>query len=207
MDQLSDVNPDDFMQANQNEADKALLVKFFIKPLQDKAATLAEGRPIFRETVYVDIRIPGERDSAACRPASKADIQRFPEHYRAFRNRVSDTEEIGTPLSQWPLISRSQAEELAFFNVKTVEQLAGMPDSSNHNFRAIISLKQDAQKWLSDNKDKQALQAEFDKREQALQNQLKAMQEQLDALSAPKPKARTASKPRKVNVSNSDINS
>ena len=194
----SSINPDDFLDSNQSELDKNLLVKFFVKPLQDKAATLKEGRPIFKDTVYIDIRVPGERD-AVVRPATVADKKRFPRHYEAFTVRNEEPEEIGTPLTEWPAVSRSQAEELAFFNVKTVEQLANMPDSGNHQFTGILSLKNRAKEWLAENKDKRALEAEFSKREQSLKDQLAAMQEQLDALSkknAPRVKAKARAKPK-----------
>lgn len=211
----NDVNPNDFLDSKQSEADSALLVRFFIKPVQDKSASLEAGRPIFKETVYIDIRIPGERDSAAVRPASNHDIKRFPRHYAAFKVRNDDPQEIGTPLAEWPVISRSQAEELSFFNVKTVEQLAGMPDSGNHQFRGVVSLKNQAKEWLLENKDKEALKEEFSKREQSLKDQLTAMQEQLDSLTKPKAKAKTRATPKKkvaakkesVNASTADLDS
>ena len=207
---LNDLNPDDFLDHKQSEADKALAVKFLVKSVQDKVQTLAQGRPIFKEVVYIDIRIPGERESAFCGPATRQHVQRFPEHYRAFRNRTSENEVVGTPLAEWPLVTRSQVEELSFFNVKTVEDLVNMPDSSNHQFMGINTLKAKAKEFLDANKGKKELQAEFDKREQALQEQLKAMQAQLDALSAGKPKVRAAAKPRvkkDSNVSDTHINS
>jgi len=207
---LNDLNPDDFLDYKQSEADKALAVKFLTKSVQDKVETLAQGRPIFREVVYIDIRIPGERDSAFCGPATRAHVERFPEHYRAFRSRTKDEEVVGTPLAEWPLVTRSQVDELAFFNVKTVEDLVNMPDSSNHQFMGINVLKSKAKDFLEANKGKKELQAEFDKREQALQNQLKAMQEQLDALSQPKKKVTTKAKPKArkpVDASTTDSNS
>jgi hypothetical protein len=185
-------------------------VKFLVKSVQDKVETLAQGRPIFKEVVYIDIRIPGERDSAFCGPATRQHVERFPEHYRAFRNRTSDEEVVGTPLAEWPLVTRSQVEELAFFNVKTVEDLVNMPDSSNHQIMGINTLKAKAKEFLDANKGKKELQAEFDKREQALQAKLDAMQAQLDALSKPKKKATTKAKPKArkpVNASDTDSNS
>lgn len=196
IDPLNDFNPDDFAQNTQSDADKALAVKFLTKSVQDKVETLAQGRPIFKEVVYIDIRIPGERESAYCAPITKADVARFPEHYRAFKNRTNGSELVGTPLAEWPLVTRSQVEELAFFNVKTVEDLVNMPDSSNHQFMGINTLKAKAKEFLDSSKGKKELQAEFDKREQALKDQLAAMQAQLDALSAGKPKVRAVAKPR-----------
>ena len=120
---IADFNHEDFQSTQQQEQDSTLLVKFYIKAVADKTATAEQGRPIFREREYIDIRIPGSRDGAA-RPATFRDQQRFPKHYQAFKQRIDQPSE-GTPLVEWGMISRSQAEELAFKNIKTVEQLAG----------------------------------------------------------------------------------
>jgi predicted RNA-binding protein with RPS1 domain len=141
-------NPDDFTHNAQREADKRLLVKFFMKPRQDKEASAREGRPIFRDVEYIDIKIPGKRDAGACRPVTDQERNRFPEHYRAFKDRVSEEINEGTPLSEWPTISRSMAEELAFVHVKTVEQLATMSDTQVAKFMGLGGIKQKAQLWL-----------------------------------------------------------
>jgi hypothetical protein len=143
--QQADFNHNDF--SNQQEADKALMVRFFYKDRPDKAKTMEEGRPIFKEVTYVEIRVAGQRDVQACRPASLADKQRFPLHFEAFEKRVEPPSE-GMPLSEWSQITRSEAEELTFMSVKTVEQLASMKDSNLGNFRGGYALRDKAVKWL-----------------------------------------------------------
>lgn len=156
MNELSQgVNFQDFQQGREAEADKALLVKFFIKAKQDQAETLKEGRPIFRDIEYIDIKIPGDRSNAICRPASEGDKQRFPEHYSAFKNRTEHEMETGSSLHEWPLMSRSMAEELAFFHVKTVEQLATMSDTQCGKFMGMYVFREKAKRWVK--------QAEADK--------------------------------------------
>lgn len=154
--QTADFNPDDFTQQGTAEADKGLLVRFFYNTVPDKQATEKEGRPVFKEVEYIEIRIPGKRDAQACRPATFADKKRFPEHYKAFKDRV-DMPEMGWPLSEWPQITRSQAEELSFQNIKTVEQLAACPDSSIGNIMGGYGLKEKAQKALEEAKNPAAV--------------------------------------------------
>ncbi len=137
-----------FENKAQSDEDKKLLVKFFMKPRKDNAATIAEGRPIFKDAEYIDIKIPGDRTGGVCRPASFADKQRFPDHYRMFKDRI-DIPLEGTPLGEWPLITRSLAEELAFHNVKTVEHLAGMADVNISKFMGLGNLKAKAVTWLA----------------------------------------------------------
>lgn len=151
-----DVN--DFSTDRSREADKALLVKFFLKPREDSAASRREGRPIFKDTEYIDIKIPGDRSNGICRPATEQDRRRFPEHYRKFKQRVEGTDEnTGTPLAEWPLISRSMCEELAFFHVRTVEQLANMADTQVAKFMGLYGIRDKAKLWLQKAKDEKPL--------------------------------------------------
>ena len=173
-------NYEDFKNSNASKMDDDLMVRFFYKEREDKEKTLAEGRPCFKELEYVEIRVPGNRDAQACRPATHRDKQRFSRHYEAFQKRVEMPEE-GTLLKEWPQVSRSQVEELSFINVKTVEQLATMSDTHANKFHGGISLKDRAAQWLEsagESKliaEKEALQARLNDMEAQMAN----MQEHL----------------------------
>ena len=140
-----------FEQGN-TKGDEQLLVKFFIKPVKNAKKSLDEGRPIFDDIECIDIRVAGSRNGHVCRPARFNDKNRFPKHYAAFKNR-SEAPLEGTPLIEWAVVTRSQAEELAFFNVKTVEQLAHMADTQAQKFMGINSLRQKAKDWLKEAKE------------------------------------------------------
>lgn len=190
------VNPDDFKTANAAKMDENLLVRFFHKEREDKAKTLLEGRPCFKETEYVEIRVAGQRDAQACRPATFKDKQRFARHYEAFQHRVEVPEE-GTLLKEWPQISRSQVEELAYLNVKTIEQLSNTSDTHIGKLHGGVALKHRAAEWLVRAGDTKLLAEK-----EALQIQLKEMTETMALLaeevdnlkSDAKPKARRATK-------------
>ena len=149
--QTAEYNHEDFSSNSQSEADKTLLVKFYIKSLPDKEATAKEARPMFKDVEMVDIKVPGQRDGVA-RPATYRDKTRFPRHYEAFKARVELPAE-GTPLAEWPAISRSMADQLSFINIKTVEQLADFHDSSMTGVPGAQTLKQKAKDWLEATKD------------------------------------------------------
>jgi hypothetical protein len=174
--QQADFNHEDF--TNQREADKSLMVRFFYKNVENKMASKTQGRPIFREKTYIEIRVAGQRDVQACRPATHADKQRFPAHLEAFEKRMEPPTE-GMPLTEWAKITRSQAEELAFKNVKTVEQLASMKDSNLQQFMNGYKLREQAIKWLETNSE------ETDDREKAeLKQQVADLQSQMAELIA-----------------------
>lgn len=145
--ETADFDVASFDNRHQTAEDRKLLVKFYTKARPDKEGSLAEGRPIFKDVEYIDIKIPGDRTGGVARPASHADKQRFPEHYAAFKQRIELPLE-GTPLIEWPLITRSLAEELAFHNVKTVEHLSTMSDVHSGKFMGLNALKAKALTWL-----------------------------------------------------------
>jgi len=138
----------DFQKQRQREADKSLFVKFEYRPWHDKRESLVQGRPIYKDLIYVNIRGSGAKEGV-CRPATQADIARFREHYDMFMRRTDDEQLVGTPLAEWPLMPRSRVEELAYLKVKTVEQLANMSDTNMQNFMGLHQLKQQAQEWLA----------------------------------------------------------
>lgn len=178
--QVAEYNHEEFK--SREAADDTLLVKFFVKAVKDEAKSLEEGRPVFKDVEYIDIRVPGQRDSMACRPASARDIERFPRHYHAFKERTELPQE-GTPLSEWPAISRSQAEELSFYNVKTVEQLAELSDTHASQFMGIQALKRQAKDWLEVAKEQAAannLRKELEQRDEMIAS----LQEQINELTA-----------------------
>ncbi|MDB4312052.1 hypothetical protein N9937_01350 [bacterium] len=176
---IAEYNYEDFQTSQQSKQDETLLVKFFIKSVEDKGQTLEQGRPVFREREYIDIRIPGSRDGAS-RPCTHKDKQRFPKHYAAFQQRVEKPEE-GTPLVEWGAISRTTADEMAFHNIKTVEQLAGMSDNLAGQFMSGGAYKQKAQRFLEATKENltiEKLQEELNSRDSLLSQ----LQEQIDEL-------------------------
>lgn len=184
------VQHEDFDPRMQAQADEQLLVKFEIRPKMDSDASAKEGRPIYRDVEYINIRAPGSADNVI-RPATARDRDRFARHYQAFKARTSDSEEYieGTLLAEWPAINRSQVEELAFFGIKTVEQLASTSDANGQAFMGFHGLKRKANEWLesaAQGVQLSDLQTELAKRDEVIA-ELKA---KLDDMSKPKPKPR-----------------
>ena len=171
--QTAEYNHQDFALGREAEMDEQLLVRFFLKSRKNEEETLVQGRPIFKEAEYMEIRIPGSRSIQVSRPATPNDKLRFPRHYAAFKARVEMPEE-GTPLAEWPQISRSMAEELSFLNIKTVEQLGSCSDTYITQLQGGYSLRTRAQEWLKSSDataliaEKEALEARVAELEQRL---------------------------------------
>ena len=183
-------------QSGQRFADDRVYAQFFLHPKKDEAASLEEGRDIFIEIPYVKIMVPGDKDNIVVRPVRDQDKQRFPRQWQAFQNNEEEPMN-GTPLTEWAFINRGQVEELKYFGIRTIEDLANSPDSQTQKFMGIASLKQKAKMYLEDAK----LQAPLNKltEENALlKAQMEEMQKEIAELQKPKPRR------RKVDVQDSE---
>jgi len=147
------------MNSSRYHGDETLLVRFFKHPMRNQARSLAEGRPIFEDTDYIEIMQPGNKDSIIRRPASDRDKQRFAEHFRKYQARETEESIEGTPLEEWPAVSRAQVEELKFLNIRTVEQLAALADSNAQNIMGVQGLKSKAAAYLEASKESAAAEA------------------------------------------------
>jgi len=169
---------------SRQKGDENLYVKFFVAPLQSKEKTLAEGRPIYEDKEFISIMVPGDKHNIVTREARVGDNRRFPKQYQNFKN---NNEELvdGTPLEKWPLVSPAQVEEMKFFNVRTVEQLASISDSAAQKFMGINQLKNRAKEYLEAAKDAAPvtqLQGELAKRDEeidAMKNSMEEMRKEL----------------------------
>ena len=100
--------------------------RFHFEPVQDHVASAQAGRPIFTNEERVQIIMPGNPNSPVER-VNDSHRQRWPEHYDAFRKGHEHVVH-GTPLEQWPILSRSMVLELKAMEIHTVEQCAGLGD-------------------------------------------------------------------------------
>lgn len=123
-----DANPN-FVGAR--DPDAALIVQFYVKPVQDIFDSTKKGHAIFKDVIYVKIDVPGVKDMQVDRPARTDDQKRFPRQYQHFMNMTQgDSREIGTPLAEWPLLTRSQAEEFRALKFYTIEAVANASDQN-----------------------------------------------------------------------------
>ena len=183
------------------DGDELLYAKFYNNAIEDSAETKKQGRPIYKDVAFLTIQAPGNKESKINRPVRQGDAERFPKQWAAFNN---DEEQVqqGTPLEVWPVITRAQVEELRYFNVYTVEQLAGMPLSNLQNFRGGINLQERAKLFLEVAKgtapveELKAANDELRNSNETLQRQVSDLAARLDELTESQPKKR--GRPRKT---------
>ena len=118
------------LPSDENNADSRLQVRFYKRPVQQEAETLASGRPIYKEFDFVHICVAGDTLTEIDTYALANHKTRFPIQWANYQNRLGadDQEVMGTPVAEWPLVSKSQAEELRAMKFHTVESIANASD-------------------------------------------------------------------------------
>jgi len=198
------------IESDVQNADSRLAVQFYKRSVKQDMASDEAGRPIFKEFDFVKIMIPGDNLTEIDTYAQESHKQRFPRQWAHYQNQVAGHQDIiGTPLEQWPQITRSQADELRGLKFHTVEAIADCSDQqlqrigmvagmSPHNFRlkakAFLNLANDSAEVAQRESELQALKEENAKIKAETDAKLTIMQEQMSALLAAvaekKPKTR-----------------
>ena len=118
------------LPSDQQGADSRLQVRFYKKSVQQEQESIDAGRPIYKDFDFVHICVAGDTLTEIDTYALNSHKQRFPIQWANYMNRqgAHDEEVVGTPVSEWPLVSKSQAEELRAMKFHTVESIAGASD-------------------------------------------------------------------------------
>lgn len=181
------------------KGDEHLYVMFYKGAVEDRNASLEAGRPIYRDTEFVRIMVPGDKGNIIEREIRDLDKRRFPRQYAAFKNEEEEFEQ-GTPLDKWNYLSVAQVEELKYFGIRTVEALAGVSDTHAQKFIGINKLRKRAKEYIdatSVEAPVAQLQTDLEQRDLKIQEQdevIADLQERLIALEASSKKKVTKKK-------------
>lgn len=205
-----DLDYTDPMQGQQRQpvssgVDPSVMVRFYLRPVQNKQRSKKEGRPIFEEQEFIQIRAPGSRDFVD-RPIRPKDKERWAQQYAHWKSTNENKAVSGLLLSEWPKVTASQVEELKFDQCFTVEQLASMPDDRISRHRGGLQLKETAKRWIEMSKmdapleQLQALVDEKEARIARLEEQMQKQTELIEKLSAEAPAPKRRGRPPKAKV-------
>jgi hypothetical protein len=118
------------LPSDEKGADSRLQVRFYRKPVHQEQESMDAGRPIYKEFDFVHICVAGDTLTEIDTYALQNHKTRFPIQWANYMNRqgANDDEVVGTPVAEWPLVSKSQAEELRAMKFYTVESIANASD-------------------------------------------------------------------------------
>lgn len=189
----SDANNPNFTGAH--DPDAVMVARFYIRAKKNNFLSKKEGRPIFEDEVYCEYYPAGSTLLKMDVPATDHHKQRFSKQWAWFQSQQQgDAREIGTPLSQWSILSPADIENLRALKFVTVENIAGASDLQLQSMGMGIAgiaphqLRARAQAYLSAAKDTALPQAQAEeienlkKKDAENQKALAEMREQLNAL-------------------------
>jgi hypothetical protein len=176
----------------QHGDDSGLFVQFETRAIEDEEKSRQEGRPIYKDVDFVIIHVAGDRLTVRERQVdlvgnnrTPPDHIRFPRQWEAFKAQKQQPVE-GTPITEWPPVSKSLAMELKGMHIHTVEALAAVSDQ-NLTWLGARELREKAKAWLEKAKaggDVSRLVAENEQ----LKADMAALKAQMAAMAADKPK-------------------
>jgi hypothetical protein len=162
-----------------------LFVEFYEDALEIPFKSEQEGRPVYEQRVFVRIMVPGDATSIIETPATEQHKQEYRRQFERFEKGMKDVID-GTPLSMWPVVNKSQVKECEFFEIRSVEQLAELSDSTCKRMgMGYMELRSKAKAWLLAAKDS-ALVTRQAAENDRLQGEIEALKEQIAQMAQPK---------------------
>lgn len=173
-------------------ADDKLFVQFYRTPMLHAGKSSAAGRAIYEEVDCIKIMVPGDKLSVVDRPVDEIDRRRFAAKYERWKAGAGAAVE-GTPITSLPNMTPAKAEEYKFFNIHTIEQLAGAPDSVGQKFHSFQEDKRRANQFLEVAKGNAPLE-KMNEELKVRDAQIEELQAQVEALMKMSTKAEKAAK-------------
>lgn len=181
-------------------------VRIWTDPVENPFQSEKQGRPIFDEAIYLEVIAPGSKGSTpvflvertfhetvGLPPQRSPQYETFAEQIKAYKENATVSGITGTPLAEWPEVSRSLAASLRASEIYTVEALAALPDNKlNLVGPDGRTWRTKAATWLESTKDAgvaTALAAQLEQandRNARMEAQMAEMSAQIAALSAGK---------------------
>lgn len=162
-----------------------LFVEFYEDALEIPFKSEQEGRPVYEQREFVRIVVPGDATSIIETPATQEHREMYPRQYERFKKGIKEIVD-GTPLAMWPVVNKSQVKECAFFEVRTVEELAELSDTNCKKMgMGYMELRSKAKAWLLAAKDASVVTRQAAENDR-LQAEIEALKEQIKELAAPR---------------------
>ena len=123
----SDVNNQQFVGAL--DPDSVMIARFYKRAVKNNFQSKKEGRPIFEDKIFCEYYPAGNTLLKMDVPSTSVHEQRFAKQWAYYQTtNGADSRDVGTPLSQWPLLSPADVENLRGMKFNTIENIAGASD-------------------------------------------------------------------------------
>jgi len=175
-------------------------VRFERRPMEDKAASIREGRYVAKDVDFALVTPPYSKDCVEYKVEQwlinmdrNVRDGRIPEkwadQWKASYNSWKNGQEMplsGTPIKGWGVLSPAQQQTLIAMNCLTVEDLAGINDEGLRRIgMGAVELRDKAKNWLASMKDHGAVTVQLAAMEQENRNlatTVESLKAQVEAL-------------------------
>lgn len=175
-------------------------VRFERRPMEDKAASIREGRYVAKDVDFALVTPPYSKDCVEYKVEQwlinmERNVRdgRIPEkwadQWKASYNSWKNGQEMplsGTPIKGWGVLSPAQQQTLIAMNCLTVEDLAGINDEGLRRIgMGAVELRDKAKNWLASMKDHGAVTVQLAAMEQENRNlatTVESLKSQVEAL-------------------------
>lgn len=179
------------------EKDRPPYVRWEIRAVEDRTASLAAGAYVAKDVDYAIIMRPGSKDTVEkearvwlneikAKARENMIPATWPAAFEASYKMWKEGEEMppnGTPIKTWPPLSPAQSQMIIRAGILTVEDLANLPDSELGIIGiGGLGLKQKAQSWLQSKNSLAEENAALKVRTAELEGQVAAMMADLQKL-------------------------
>lgn len=126
---------------------EGLYAEFHLHPVLQPDASHKEGRPIYKDEIYVQIQIKGQKNQIRDRKMKDSDKTDFPNAWERWTQK-NEALHAGTPITALPGVGPSQVLEFKALGITTVEDFANLSDAGCQNIRGGYMFKQRAIAYL-----------------------------------------------------------
>lgn len=127
--------------------DSQTWVEFRKEAVYNEARSKAAGTPCYDDVDYIKMMFPGDKTKIPDRPVKDEDKERFQKQWRQYLETGAVVQE-GTPITEWPPITKGEAMTLKGAGIHTVQALAAMSDHGLNVILGARELRAKAQAFL-----------------------------------------------------------
>jgi len=158
--------------------------RFYVhSQLQGDPNPSEHNKPVYKDVVYAEVMIKGDKNTSFARPKRDSDEKDYPMAWKAFVEGNDDYSE-GTPLKNIPGVGLSDQRNLQSEGIMSVEDLAALDDNVVLGRAGMVDLRKKAQAYLKVLDPE--LEAQKEAERQAEMDELKAQIAELQAAQQPK---------------------
>lgn len=145
---------DQYEAEQRAKAETGILYVFGTETIEDRERTMAEGHFVCKERDVCHVKKAGSQDFVVwimdeVRAENSARWFRSKDRYDAWKKNQTEEPVNGTSLRMWPAINKAMAENLWLMHIRTVEDLAGVPDNLMPNLgMGGSAIRDKARAWL-----------------------------------------------------------